>query len=303
MTLQQFDVTDKQNNIRIDKLLTGLHKEYSRSQVQTWIKQELVQVNGSIVKANYKCQSGDRIEWDTPERKKFEVIPENIPLDIVYEDSDMLVVNKSKGMVVHPAVGHATGTLVNALLYHFPELPRNNEVERAGIVHRIDKDTSGLLMVAKTDLAYSSLTEQLLEKDVERKYDALVHGVIDHENGLIDAPIGRDPNNRQKMGIVEQGKSAITRFNVLARYHRFTRVECQLETGRTHQIRVHMKYIGYPLVGDPKYGSRKTLDTGGQMLHAKSLGFHHPRTKKWLRFEAEIPAIFHQSLQQIEKMY
>lgn len=303
MTFQQFHVPEKENNIRIDKLLASLHSEHSRAQVQAWIQQGLVQANGSLVKANYKCQAGDCIEWSIPETSSYEVIPENIPLDIIYEDLDVLVVNKAKGMVIHPAVGHEKGTLVHALLYHYPELPRTNGIERAGIVHRIDKDTSGLLVVAKNDQAYASLTDQLQNKDMERKYETVVHGVIEHENGLIDAPIGRDPHNRQKMGVIEQGKSAVTRFNVLSRYARFTRVECQLETGRTHQIRVHMRYIGYPIVGDPKYGPRKTLDNGGQALHAKSLGFNHPRTNKWLRFEADVPTGFHQLLQQIEKMY
>lgn len=302
MTWNQFDVPDKQNKTRIDKLLASLQPEYSRSQIQSWIEQGLVQVNGDIVKANYKCETDDHIKWDVPEVKSDEIIPENIPLNIVFEDSDVLVVNKPKGMVVHPAAGHTTGTLVHALLYHYPALPTVNGMERAGIVHRIDKDTSGLLVVAKTDLAYTSLTKQLQAKDVERKYEAIVHGVIEHETGLIDAPIARDPINRQKMGVVDQGKPATTRFKVIKHYRQFTHVECQLETGRTHQIRIHLRYIGFPLVGDPKYGPRKTLDIGGQALHAKTLGFTHPRKKEWFRFEEEVPAPFYTLLQQIEKM-
>lgn len=302
MTAQQYEVQIEQNKTRIDKLLAELNPEQSRSQVQTWINQGLVTVNDRIVKANYKCQTGDLVMWSIPETKPLAVTPEDIPLDIVYEDRDVVVVNKPKGMVVHPAAGHTTGTLVNALLYHCQDLSGINGVERPGIVHRIDKDTSGLLVVAKNDQAHASLVEQLQAKDVERKYEAVVHGVIAHEHGVIDAPIARDPKDRQKMGFVEQGKPAVTHFKVLRRYDRFTHVECQLETGRTHQIRVHMRYIGFPLVGDPKYGPRKTLDIGGQALHARVLGFTHPKTKEWLRFEVEAPAVFQNLLKQIEKM-
>lgn len=302
MTAQQYEVQIEQNKTRIDKLLAELNPEQSRSQVQTWINQGLVTVNDRIVKANYKCQTGDLVMWSIPETKPLAVTPEDIPLDIVYEDRDVVVVNKPKGIVVHPAAGHTTGTLVNALLYHCQDLSGINGVERPGIVHRIDKDTSGLLVVAKNDQAHASLVEQLQAKDVERKYEAVVHGVIAHEHGVIDAPIARDPKDRQKMGFVEQGKPAVTHFKVLRRYDRFTHVECQLETGRTHQIRVHMRYIGFPLVGDPKYGPRKTLDIGGQALHARVLGFTHPKTKEWLRFEVEAPAVFQNLLKQIEKM-
>ncbi|MEN1966953.1 RluA family pseudouridine synthase [Lentibacillus sp. N15] len=303
MTSQQHEVQNEENKMRIDKLLAELNPEQSRSQVQLWINQGVVTVNNKIIKANYKCQTGDHVAWSIPETKALDVTPEDIPLDIVYEDQDVVVVNKSKGMVVHPAAGHAGGTLVNALLYHCDDLSGINGIERPGIVHRIDKDTSGLLVVAKNDQAHASLVEQLQAKEVERKYEAVVHGIIEHDKGVIDAPIGRDPKDRQKMGIVEQGKPAVTHFNVLKRYARFTHVECQLETGRTHQIRVHMRYIGFPLVGDPKYGPRKTLDIGGQALHAKVLGFTHPRSKEWLRFEIEAPAEFQELLQQIKKMY
>lgn len=302
MTINQHIVLETENKLRIDKLLSNLVSE-SRSQVQSWITNEHVLVNGEIIKPNYKCQTADEISWKIPEPEPLNIEPENIPLRVVYEDSDLLVVNKPKGMVVHPSAGHQNGTLVNALLYHCEDLSGINGVERPGIVHRIDKDTSGLLVVAKSDLAHTNLSEQMASKDIERKYEAVVHGVIEHETGLIDAPIGRDKNDRQKMGIVDDGKPAVTHFRVIRRYDNFTHVECQLETGRTHQIRVHMKYIDFPVVGDPKYGRRKTLETDGQVLHAKSLGFNHPRTNEWLFFEEKAPAYFEELLSQIEKMY
>jgi len=301
MTFQHI-VTESESNMRIDKLLTKVNDNSSRSQVQTWINQNLVSVNENIVKANYKCKLNDVIKWSIPEVKPLDVEAENIPLKIIYEDSDLLVVNKPKGMVVHPSAGHHTGTLVNALLYHCNDLSGINGVERPGIVHRIDKDTSGLLVVAKKDLAHRNLAEQLANKKVERKYEAIVHGVIEHEEGMIDAPIGRDPKDRQKMSVVENGKPAITHFGVLRRFPKFTHIECQLETGRTHQIRVHMNYINHPLVGDPKYGIRKTLNTDGQALHAKSLGFIHPGTKEWMNFEVEPPVYFKEVLTKLDKM-
>lgn len=303
MTVNHYQVPEKQNKVRIDKLLADINPDNSRTQVQTWINNGYVKVNDEETRVNYKCLVGDRIEWSIPEPKPLEVEAENIPVDIVYEDADVVVVNKPKGMVVHPSAGHSGGTLVNALLYHCDDLSGINGIERPGIVHRIDKDTSGLLVVAKTDLAHESLAEQLSSKKVERKYEAVVHGVIEHETGMIDAPIGRDPKDRQKMGIVNNGKPAVTHFSVLNRYVHYTHVECQLETGRTHQIRVHFRYIDFPLVGDPKYGPRKTLDAGGQALHAKSLGFTHPRTKEWLQFEVEPPQVFTDLLEQIQKVY
>lgn len=221
-----------------------------------------------------------------------DIEPEDLHLDIYYEDADVLVVNKPKGMVVHPSNGHFTGTLVNGLMYHCKDLSGINGVLRPGIVHRIDKDTSGLLMVAKNDYAHEKLAAQLGEKTVTRKYFALVHGNIPHEAGTIDAPIGRDPADRQRMAVVDNGKDAVTHFRVLERFDRFTFIECRLETGRTHQIRVHMKYIGHPLAGDPKYGPKKTIDFGGQALHAGVLGFRHPRTGETLTFEAPLPDDF-----------
>lgn len=303
MSSFEHTVTDEQNKIRIDKLLTEVSSDISRSQIQTWIEEGFVEVNQSIVKTNYKCQTGDKITWEIPEVKPLEIEAENIPLDIVYEDSDLLVVNKARGMVVHPSAGHGSGTLVNALLYHCDDLSGIHGVERPGIVHRIDKDTSGLLIVAKNDKAHIGLSEQLAKREVERKYIALVHGEIPHETGMIDAPIGRDPKNRQRMAVVDSGKPSITHFQVLERFPDYTLIECKLESGRTHQIRVHMRYIEFPLVGDPLYGPRKTLDIGGQALHAKSVGFTHPVKGEWMHFEAEIPVYFADTLDTIKKMY
>ncbi|MRG85471.1 RluA family pseudouridine synthase [Salinibacillus xinjiangensis] len=293
-------VLPEEQTQRIDKVLAERNQDYSRSQIQSWIKDKLVKVNNQIVKSNYKCQAGDTIIWTIPEPEPLDVEPENIPIDIVYEDEHVLVVNKPKGMVVHPSAGHMGGTLVNAILYHCQDLSGINGVLRPGIVHRIDKDTSGLLMVAKTDQAHTGLAEQLSNKTVKRKYEAIVHGVLEHDYGTIDAPIGRDQKDRQKMNVVDQGKDAVTHFNVLDRYEGFTHVECKLETGRTHQIRVHFRYIGFPLVGDPKYGPRKTIDINGQALHARVLGFEHPITNEWLEFEKEPPEEFQQVLKELQ---
>lgn len=303
MTENQHIVTETEHKKRVDKILSDLLQDHSRSQIQGWIEEGSVKLNDEIVKANQKCQSGEMISWEIPETKPLVLEPENIPLDIVYEDEDLLVINKAKGMVVHPSAGHYTGTLVHALLYHCTDLSGINGVERPGIVHRIDMDTSGLLVVAKNDFAHQHLSKQLQEKQLKRIYEAIVHGEIGHETGLIDAPIGRDPKDRQKMGVVDSGKPAVTHFRVLERFPKYTYVECQLETGRTHQIRVHMQYIGFPLVGDPKYGQRKSLDVHGQALHAKQIAFIHPRKEEWMEFEAEPPAVFTEALDQIRKMY
>ncbi|MEH7882844.1 RluA family pseudouridine synthase [Bacillus sp. JJ1609] len=294
-------ISDIQAGDRIDKVVSTLDPEWSRSQVQQWIKDGNVLVNGAPVKTNYKCSFEDRLVISIPEPEALDVVPEEMNLEIFYEDQDVLVVNKPKGMVVHPAPGHLTGTLVNGLMAHCKDLSGINGVLRPGIVHRIDKDTSGLLMVAKNDLAHESLVNQLVAKTVTRKYKALVHGNIQHDFGTIDAPLGRDTKDRQSMTVVDNGKHAVTHFNVLERFNDFTFVECQLETGRTHQIRVHMKYIGYPLAGDPKYGPKKTLDIGGQALHAGLLGFNHPRTGEYIEFEAPLPAYFEELLNDIRE--
>ncbi|NRD78805.1 RluA family pseudouridine synthase [Bacillus sp. BRMEA1] len=294
-------ILEEEKGARIDKVISSLGEEWSRTQVQQWIKDGNVLVNGQPVKTNYKCNLQDQIEVSIPDPEALDVIPEEMNLDIYYEDTDVIVVNKPRGMVVHPAPGHMTGTLVNGLMAHCKDLSGINGVLRPGIVHRIDKDTSGLLMVAKNDLAHESLVNQLVAKTVTRKYKAIVHGIIPHDHGTIDAPLGRDQKDRQSMTVVDSGKHAVTHFQVLERFDNFTFIECQLETGRTHQIRVHMKYIGYPLAGDPKYGPKKTLDIGGQALHAGILGFIHPRTNEYLEFEAPLPEEFEMLLSQLRK--
>jgi 23S rRNA pseudouridine1911/1915/1917 synthase len=296
MEKMEHTILEEQKGDRIDKVISSLNEEWSRSQVQIWIKDGNVLVNGQTIKTNYKCSLNDRIEITIPDPEELDVLPEDLGLDIYFEDSDVLVVNKPRGMVVHPAPGHVAGTLVNGLMFHCKDLSGINGVLRPGIVHRIDKDTTGLLMVAKNDMAHESLVNQLVEKTVTRKYKAIVHGVIPHDFGTIDAPLGRDPKERQSMTVVDKGKHAVTHFHVIERFKDFTFVECQLETGRTHQIRVHMKYIGYPLAGDPKYGPKKTLDIDGQALHAGILGFTHPRTNEYLEFEAPLPEDFEQLL-------
>lgn len=289
MERSEYLMTADQAGNRIDKALAELNSEWSRTQIQQWVKDGHVQVNGSQVKSNYKVKLDDQVVVEEPAPEALDIEAEDLQLDIVYEDEDVLVVNKPAGMVVHPAPGHVSGTLVNGLMHHCKDLSGINGVLRPGIVHRIDKDTSGLLMVAKNDKAHVSLVDQLVNKTVTRVYTALVHGHIPHDNGTIDAPIGRDPRDRQSMAVVDNGKPAVTHFKVIERFGEFTLVECRLETGRTHQIRVHMQYIGYPLAGDPKYGPRQTLEFGGQVLHAGTLGFNHPRTGAYLEFTAPLP--------------
>lgn len=301
MTVVTYTIKVEQVGERIDKALASLQEEWSRSQINNWVTDGIVKVNGVEVKAKYKVKEGDIIEVDVPEPETLEVIAEELDLNIVYEDADVVVVNKPKGMVVHPAPGHATGTLVNGLMHHCKDLSGINGILRPGIVHRIDKDTSGLLMVAKNDVAHESLVNQLVEKSVTRKYTALVHGHIAHDKGTIDAPIGRDTKDRQKQAVVDNGKHAVTHFQVIERFGDYTLVECRLETGRTHQIRVHMQYIGFPLVGDPKYGPKKTLDFGGQVLHAGILGFIHPTTGEYLEFSTPLPEDFEQLLTELRQ--
>ncbi|MGE7860406.1 RluA family pseudouridine synthase [Bacillus mobilis] len=297
----QVTVAEEQKSERIDKFVAEINSEWSRSQVQQWIKDDVVTVNGKSVKVNYKVRENDEITVTIPDPEELDIQAEDMNLEIYYEDADVLVVNKPRGMVVHPAPGHTSGTLVNGLMHHCTDLSGINGVMRPGIVHRIDKDTSGLLMVAKNDVAHESLVNQLVAKTVTRRYKAIVHGVIPHDKGTIDAPIARDKKERQSMTVDENGKNAVTHFQVLERFKDFTLVECRLETGRTHQIRVHMKYIGYPLAGDPKYGPKKTLDMNGQALHAGILGFDHPRTGEYIQFEAPIPEVFEDALNILRK--
>lgn len=299
--MTELNATIQTETGRIDKVLTGLFNDYSRSQIQLWLKDGAVSVNGQVVKANYKVKKNDEIVIAVPEPETLSIEAEDIPLEIVYEDEAVAVVNKPQGMVVHPSAGHPNGTMVNALMYHVKDLSSINGVIRPGIVHRIDKDTSGLLMVAKNDLAHESLAKQLKDKTSLRKYVALVHGVIPHEKGTINAPIGRSKVNRKMQAVREDGKPAVTHFDVLERFNDFTLVELTLETGRTHQIRVHMKYIGYPLAGDPVYGPSKTLKGNGQFLHAKLLGFTHPITGQKMVFEAPLPTIFEKTLEKLRK--
>ncbi|HDV6282278.1 TPA: RluA family pseudouridine synthase [Staphylococcus pseudintermedius] len=297
-----FNIEDATHHLqRIDKILPEFNSEWSRSQLQEWIKEGLIEVNGKAVKSNYKLKLGDRIEITEKEVVEADIQAENLNLDIYYEDDDVAIVYKPKGMVVHPSPGHYSGTLVNGLMYQIKNLSGINGEIRPGIVHRIDKDTSGLLMVAKNDVARRSLVEQLMAKTVKRKYIALVHGHIPHEFGTIDAPIGRNKNDRQSMAVVDDGKEAVTHFNVIETFKNYTLVECELETGRTHQIRVHMKYIGYPLVGDPKYGPKKTLEIGGQALHAGLIGFEHPKTGEYIERFAPLPAEFEAVIEQVRK--
>lgn len=301
MNKEELIVNEEDSGMRIDKYINQHFNDLSRTQIQQLIKAKEIIVNSNSVKQNYKVTTDDTITIFIKDPEPLDVIPEDIPLDIIYEDHDVLVVNKPRGMVVHPAPGHLRGTLVNGLMFHCRDLSGINGVLRPGIVHRIDKDTSGLLMVAKNDIAHQSLVEQLKAKTTEREYVAIVHGVIQHDHGTIDAPIGRDEKDRKKMAVTERNsKQAITYFNVLKRYDHFTYVQCQLETGRTHQIRVHMKFIEHPVAGDPKYGPKKTLNINGQALHAAKLGFKHPRTGQWMSFEADVPDDMNRLLNTLE---
>ena len=299
---KQISVTIQDEKGRTDKVLVALLPEYSRSQIQHWLKSGVVTVEGEAVRASRKVVSGETLVITIPEPKELDLLPEDLPLEIIYEDDDLAVVNKGQGMVVHPSAGHPNGTLVNALLYHLKSLSSINVVIRPGIVHRIDKDTSGLLMVAKNNATHESLAQQLKDKTTLRKYVALVHGNISHDKGTINAPIGRSKTNRKVQAVIADGKPAVTHFTVLERFENFTLVELQLETGRTHQIRVHMQYIGFPLAGDPIYGPRKTLEGQGQYLHAKKLGFKHPKTGEELVFEVPIPAQFVNTLAKLKKI-
>ncbi|MBV0929760.1 RluA family pseudouridine synthase [Lentilactobacillus sp. IMAU92037] len=280
---------------RLDKVVSEIDTTISRSRAKKLIEDGHIKVNGQLKKPKYHAEVGDQIDIEDIEPTPISLEPENIPLDIIYEDDDVIVVNKPQGMVVHPSAGHPNHTLVNALLFHSPLSTINGEF-RPGIVHRIDKDTSGLLMVAKNDAAHQALSEQLKKQKNLRKYIALVHGRIDENSGVVNAPIGRSVKDRKKQAVVADGRPAITHFKVLERFQDYTLISCQLETGRTHQIRVHMKYIGHPIAGDPLYGPRKTLKGNGQFLHAQELGFEHPVTDKLMVFSAPIPTIFEKTL-------
>lgn len=286
--------------VRLDKAVADL-TPLSRSHANEQIKNGQILVNGQVKKAKYAVKAGDVITYELPEPEALEYVAENLPLDIVYQDEDVAVVNKAQGMVVHPSAGHTSGTLVNALMYHIKDLSGINGVLRPGIVHRIDKDTSGLLMIAKNDDAHIKLAEELKDKKSLRKYWAIVHGNLPNDRGVIEAPIGRSEKDRKKQAVTAKGKPAVTRFHVLERFGNYTLVELQLETGRTHQIRVHMAYIGHPVAGDEVYGPRKTLKGHGQFLHARTLGFTHPKTEEVMEFTAEAPAIFQETLEKLRK--
>ena len=289
-------IVETDSKERLDSFLSN-ELDISRSKIQKLIKEEKIKVNNKTVSSSYQVRLNDEIEVLDDLDYEINVEPENIPIDIVYEDDDLLVINKESGMVVHPAPGHYTGTLVNALLYKYKNLA--GDKFRPGIVHRLDKDTSGLMLVAKNEYTLEKLSEMIGNKEVERRYIALVNGIIKHDTGTIDAPIGRDLNNRQKMAVTDKNsKEAITHFKVLEHLKNHTLIECILETGRTHQIRVHMAYIGYPITNDPLYGKGKS-DDFGQMLHSKYIKFTHPRTKKELEFSIDPPKEFTDKIEEL----
>ena len=304
MNSYEFFIDDEEAGERIDKYLASLLPDYSRSYIQKMIADGNVQADGRSLKANYRIRTGDHLTVAAADPVIPEIVPENIPLDILYEDSDILVVNKPRGMVVHPAPGHYSGTLVNAVMYHCrDDLSTINGVLRPGIVHRIDKDTTGVLVVCKNDIALRKIAEQLSVHSITRRYRALVYNNIKEDTGTVDAPIGRMPNDRKKMGInYKNGRNAVTHYRVLERFGRYTYIECQLETGRTHQIRVHMTSIGHPLIGDTVYGpSKDPFHLGGQALHAMVLGFIHPTSGEYVEFQAPLPEYFQKLLQRFEK--
>lgn len=297
------EISDSNANQRIDKFLSDKLNGFTRNAIAKLITEGNITVNGIVISKNYKCKKNDLIEVHIPDAKPLDVAAENIPLDIVYEDGDLLVVNKPKGMVVHPAAGNYDGTLVNALLYHCKDsLSGINGVIRPGIVHRIDKDTSGLLIVAKNDAAHLSLAQQIKEHSFHRAYQAVCYGNIKNDSGTVHQPVGRHPKDRKKMAVTDKNsKDAITHFEVLKRYNGFTHIRCILETGRTHQIRVHMAYTGHPLAGDAVYGPKKVITSlNGQCLHAGEIGFVHPRSGEYLEFKSELPDYFTTFLRKLE---
>lgn len=294
--MTEFFVEEADSGQRIDQYLSRQMEEISRSQIQKMLKEQSIKVSGKPVKSNYRLISGDSIQVESREPEVLDVLPEDIPLDILYEDPDILILNKPKQMVVHPAPGHPSGTLVNALMYHCgSELSGINGVLRPGIVHRIDMDTTGSLIVCKSDLAHQRIAEQLKEHSINRVYEAIVHGNLKAEAGTINAPIGRDPRDRKKMSVhAKNSRPAVTHYQVIERFGQFTYIRCRLETGRTHQIRVHMGAIGHPILGDPVYGPKKCPfpSLQGQTLHARTIGIIHPRNGEYLEVEAPLPAYF-----------
>ncbi len=304
--MKDFFIVENQEGERVDRYLSEALEDRSRSYIQKLIKEQYVAVNDKPVKASYRLLLGDRVEITLPEVKEPDIVPENIPLDVLYEDDDIIIVNKPKQMVVHPAPGHYSGTLVNALMYHCGKgLSGINGMMRPGIVHRIDMDTTGSLVVCKNDTAHQCLAEQLKNHSIRRVYEAVVHGNIKDDSGVIDTPIGRHPTERKKMSThAKNGKRAVTHFKVLERFGSYTHIQCELETGRTHQIRVHMASIGHPLLGDTVYGPQKCPfpRLQGQTLHAKILGLIHPATGEYLETEAPLPAYFQELLDRLTRL-
>ena len=304
MQVYEFLAGEESKDLRLDVFLKQNIEEISRTYIQKLIKDGYANVNGTVPKTNYKVNSGDKVCLNVPETEEPDIVAQEMPLDIVYEDDDVILINKPKGMVVHPAAGHYTGTLVNGLMHHCKDnLSGINGVLRPGIVHRIDMDTTGILIACKNDVAHQKISEQLKEHSITRCYRALVYGVIKEDEGVVNAPIGRHPIDRKKMAInLKNGKNAITHYRVLERFREYTYIECELETGRTHQIRVHMASLHHPLVGDKVYGPEKNpFHLQGQCLHAMVLGFVHPRTHEYMEFCADLPQYFSELLKKLPK--
>ena len=302
--MEIFTIETDDVNKRVDVFLNEEMEDVSRSALQKNIEKGNITVNGEKISKNYKLRLGDIVEAELPPPENIDIVPEDIPLDIMYEDDDLIVITKPQNMVVHPAPGHYTGTLVNALMFHCGDnLSGINGVLRPGIVHRIDKDTSGVLVIAKSDLAHKGLSEQLAEHSMKRVYNAIVYNSSSEESGTVDRNIDRSKNDRKKMAVVMQGgRNAVTHYKVIEKLGKYTWVELQLETGRTHQIRVHMSYIGHPLLGDPVYGPKKCpFNLNGQVLHAKVLGFIHPRTGEYMEFNSELPDYFSSLIERLKK--
>ena len=295
-------IPEEKTGTRLDKVLVEQNNTYSRQQIQRLIKKKHVTVNESFKKPNYLCRTGDVIQWNIPEEKPKEIEPEPIPLSILFEDEFLLVINKPKGMLVHPTPTVTSNTLVNGLKYHCKQLSNVSGEDRPGIVHRLDKDTSGVLVIAKDNHTHEHLKKQFKNQTVIRIYEAISFGVIDYSSGIIKAPIGRNPKNRLQMAVVPSGKEAETHFRVLHRFRQYTHVECELKTGRTHQIRVHLKYMNHPIVGDELYCRKKSTLMKGQALFAKQLQFIHPHSNQLLRFTVEQPEDFKNLLQKLENL-